>query len=971
MWHTENMLPFTVTRHVDVLVDTIKMCISNPNASVEDCLRPTARDLDDMWEWNHELPPTYDFGMHELISKRAQASPDKAAISSWDGELTYGQIEKYSTFLACSFKEAGVELHSVVPACFEKSRWTIVAVLAVMKAGATFALMDPTLPLARLQNMAVQVGAKTMLTSRKQYDLSTSILPEGKHVVVEDDTFSQLSTLEGLPELAPVPPSVLMYIIFTSGSTGTPKGVTISHRTYTSSAIIIGYGPCECTIGCTVNSSAATGRDYVCIGTGNGAALWIVDPSDHEALVPVGAVGELLVEGPIVGQGYLNDPEKTAAAFIEDPSWLVAGHNGHAGRRARLYKTGDLGKFDPDGSGGIVFAGRKDTQVKLRGQRVELGEIESQLRARLPSDTNVIAEVFVPQGAGGQPTLVAFVSFQATKDGGDGEVNAVQLTEELRALLSEADAELARVVPRYMVPTTYIPVNRIPVLISGKTDRKRLRQFGQTVDLRQPDQSSTSTSRELSDVEQRLRQAWGQVLNVDEEGIRLDDNLFALGGDSLAAMKLVSVCRTHGLGLSVTSAFANPTLSAMAGVVSTVDSQAKTETLPFSMISQDIESARLEAALACGTDAVAVEDIYPSTPTQQALFTFALKSTKAYIAQRVARIPQHIDLDAWKKAWEDVVAANPILRSRLAQLQEPGLQQVVLKESITWRHSADLAHYLDSDQQEKMELGQPLARYAIVTPPNDDDHQHYMVWTIHHVLYDGWSEPLVLDQVQHALANTTPIPPHTITHMRDFVAWLRATDASATQAFWQHELHGAVGPQFPRLPSRDYIPTPTATLTRHIPLAPPPGSPFTPATLLRAAWALVASRQTGSSDVVFGETLVGRDIALPGAGGRGRRWGARVRGRRCRGRGAAVQCVSGDAGVRAGGGRPMRRAGVCELRQGRGRGGGDEARAGAVGVRVQGVVRGPGFAAGGGDCVRAGRGVGCDLAVGKGAAVGG
>ncbi len=126
--------------------------------------------------------------------------------------------------------------------------------------------------------------------------------------------------------------------------------------------------------------------------------------------MPVGAVGELLVEGPIVGQGYLNDPEKTAAAFIEDPPWLTAGHGGYPGRRGRLYKTGDLGKYDPDGSGEIVFVGRKDTQVKLRGQRVELGEIESQLKARLPSDTNVIAEVIVPLGSGGQPTLVAFLT---------------------------------------------------------------------------------------------------------------------------------------------------------------------------------------------------------------------------------------------------------------------------------------------------------------------------------------------------------------------------------------------------------------------------------------------------------------------------------------------------------------------------------------------------------------------------------
>ncbi|OJD28775.1 nonribosomal peptide synthase [Diplodia corticola] len=987
VWHTENMLQFTVERHVDVLVETMRLCISNPDASIEDCLRPTARDLDDIWGWNHELPPTYDFCMHDMIAERAQAVPDKVAISSWDGSLTYAQIDRYSTRTACSLKEAGVQLHDVVPACFEKSRWTIVAVLAIMKAGATFALMDPTLPLARLQNMAIQVGAKTMLSSRMQHELSTSILPSGTHIVVEEDSFARLSPSDAPPTLDPVPASALMYIIFTSGSTGTPKGVTISHRTYTSSAIprakavgyaadwrvldfasyafdvsidsmllttgnggclcipsdedrlndingamramrvnyagitpsvarilepdviaslhglglggeaasardvalwgretriIIGYGPCECTIGCTVNADTATGRDYISIGTGNGAAIWIADPNDHEALVPVGAVGELLVEGPIVGQGYLNDAEKTAAAFIEDPSWLVAGHEGYAGRGGRLYKTGDLGRYDPDGSGGIVFAGRKDTQVKLRGQRVELGEIESQLRARLPSDTNVIAEVIVPQGTGGQPTLVAFVASQGYAD---GELSSTTLAGEMRELLSKADAELATVVPRYMVPNAYIPVSHIPVLISGKTDRKRLRAFGQTVDLRQLDHggaTSSSTSRELNDVEKRLQQAWGQVLSVDADGIRPDDNLFALGGDSLAAMRLVSVCRDAGLDLSVIAIFANPTLAAMAQVARVVNAQARTELAPFSMISQDVESARLEAAAACGTDAAAVEDIYPSTPTQQSLFTFAIKSTKAYVAQRVARIPGHIPLDAWKKAWEDVVAANPILRTRLAQLQDPGFQQVVLKENIAWRHATHLASYLESDRQDAMQLGQPLARYAIVTPDDDDDDDNnnnnntsrYMVWTIHHVLYDGWSEPLILNQVRNALqqpnqaaaATTTTTP----AQMRDFVNWIRHQNDTATQDFWRRQLHDAVGPQFPRLPSRDYQPTPTATVSLAMTTTSSSNSgsasasassrTFTTATLLRGAWALVAAQHAATDDVVFGETLTGRDV---------------------------------------------------------------------------------------------------------------
>ncbi|CAI7605264.1 unnamed protein product [Penicillium discolor] len=964
LWHTENMLPYTVNHHVEALADTIRVCLTNPEATIEQCLRPTACDLNDIWGWNHEIPPTYNFCMQDMVAERAREYPDKIAIDSWDGSLTYGQIDQWSTSVACSLKEMGVELHDVLPVCFEKSRWTIVAVLGVMKAGATLALMDPTLPLARLQNMAVQVGAKAMVSSRKQYELSLTIMPTGNHFVVEEDAFTNPANSPSISDLPAVPSSALMYIIFTSGSTGTPKGVKISHETYTSSAIprakavgytpesrvldfasyafdvsidsmlltlgnggclcipsdedrlndinevirtmrinyagltpsvgrildadviaslsglglggeavsardanhwgketriIIGYGPCECTIGCTVNASAATGRDYLSIGPGNGAAMWIANPNDHNELVPVGAVGELLVEGPIVGQGYLNDPEKTAAAFINDPPWLVAGHKEYAGRQGRLYKTGDLGRYDPDGLGGIVFVGRKDTQVKLRGQRVELGEIESQLKAVLPSEANVIAEVITPKDYGGQPMLVAFVAFQP-KGHGQAELALDEISSELSDVLTKANADVAKTLPRYMVPTTYIPVNLMPVLISGKTDRKQLRAFGATVDLRQLDQGAASTaSRELNELEKRLRQAWAETLKLEAEAIRPDDNFFALGGDSLAAMRLVSVCRAQDLDLSVISTFGNPTLSAMATVIQPCSSQVQEEIPAFSLISQSVESARLEAAEACGVDQEDVQDIYLCTPTQESLFTFSLKSTKAYIAQRVACIPSHISLDAWKKAWEDVVAASPILRSRLAPLQDPGLQQIVVKEGVSWRYSTDLDQYLENDRSERMNLGQSLARYGLVSTENDD--KRYMIWTVHHVLYDGWSEPIVLKQVSDALQNQSV---EIQTQMRNFVKYVRDTDETAMYDFWRRELKGAVGPQFPRLPSRDFMPTPNGLIEHQIALETSVGSPFTMATLVRGAWALVASQYTGSDDVVFGETLTGRDISLPG-----------------------------------------------------------------------------------------------------------
>lgn len=978
VWYTKkSVLQYTITRHVETLVDTIRLFFSDPEASIEDCLGPTTYDADSIWSWNHQLPPTYDFCMHDLISKQAQRFPDKVGIHSWDGDLTYGQIEQYSTFLACSLKDLGVQLHDFIPVCFEKSRWTIVAVLAVMKSGGTIVLMDPTLPVARLQNMAIQVGAKTIITSTMQHDLATSIVPQGKLVDVGADTFTSLSDYQVLPQLPTVPASALMYIIFTSGSTGTPKGVKIGHRDYTSSAIprakavgydedfrvldfasyafdvsidsmlltlgnggclcipsdedrlgdingvirkmqvnyagitpsvarildpdviislsalglggeaasprdvniwgqetriVIGYGPCECTIGCTVNSSAATGRDYISIGPGNGAAIWITNPDDHNTLVPVGAVGELLVEGPIVGQGYLNDPDKTAAAFIEDPPWLLAGHDGYAGRRGRLYKTGDLGRYDPDGSGGIVFVGRKDTQVKLRGQRVELGEIESQLQARLPSKINVIAEVIVPQGPGGQPVLVAFVAPQSAKGNPQTDLESVPLPNEMRDAVSQADADVAKVLPRYMVPTAYIPVNYMPALISGKTDRKRLRALGATVDLRQLDReraASSTVNRELTDLEQRLRQAWALTLKLDAEAIKPDDHFFALGGDSVAAMRLVSVCRERGLELTVTSTFNQPTLEGMAEGVLICDIEAWKDTPAFSMISQNVESACAEASQICGVDSTAIEDMFPCTPTQESLFTFSLKSTKAYVAQRVACIPSHISLDAWQNAWEVVVAASPILRSRLVQLQDPGLQQVVLKEGIHWRHATDLQQYLQDDQMENMQFGHSLARYAIVDHPTED--KKYMVWTIHHVVYDGWSEPIVLEQVRNALQDGIPsisdISTQPQTQMRDFVRFVRDTDEAAMQEFWRQELEGAVGPQFPRMPSRDYVPTPDGLVEHQVSLDTSAGMPFTPASLIRGAWALVASQYSGSDDVLFGETLTGRDIALPGVEG--------------------------------------------------------------------------------------------------------
>ncbi len=130
---------------------------------------------------------------------------------------------------------------------------------------------------------------------------------------------------------------------------------------------------------------------------------WVVDPENHDRLLPLGCIGELLLEGPLVGPGYLDDPERTAASFVHDPIWLLRGSPAQPGRHGRLYMTGDLVRYNEDGS--LSFIGRKDTQVKIRGQRVELGEVENCIQDCMPEATQVVARSHCATGGNSIPGI--------------------------------------------------------------------------------------------------------------------------------------------------------------------------------------------------------------------------------------------------------------------------------------------------------------------------------------------------------------------------------------------------------------------------------------------------------------------------------------------------------------------------------------------------------------------------------------
>lgn len=206
---------------------------------------------------------------------------------------------------------------------------------------------------------------------------------------------------------------------------------------WTQTEAIIGiYGPAEC-----AQALSFVRLDGNChnnhVGSPFGANMWLIKPGCPDRLAAIGAIGELLIEGPTVSQGYFADPDKTKAAYIKDPSWLLQGTIGHPGRSGILYKTGDLLRYNSDGS--FDFIGRKDGMIKLRGQRIELAEVEYHVRVCLGDASlydEIAAEIISPQRS--SPILALFIALADPAREPEGKTSAyIKLMERLEESLND------------------------------------------------------------------------------------------------------------------------------------------------------------------------------------------------------------------------------------------------------------------------------------------------------------------------------------------------------------------------------------------------------------------------------------------------------------------------------------------------------------------------------------------------------
>ena len=326
------------------------------------------------------------------------------------------------------------------------------------------------------------------------------------------------------------------------------------------------YGATECSI---FNTAAVlrSGSDPSNVGKSFSMRAWITQIDGNDRLAPIGAVGELFLEGPGISLGYLNRDELTRNAFIEYQKWM----DGVGSKKHRkIYRTGDLAKFASDGS--IIFIRRKDTQVKVRGQRFELGEVERHLQSHLPMTTEVVADVLTPLNEK-DPILAAFIRIPDKKQERQGDIilQSDDALSELRSLLHGLVENLATDLPSYMLPAIYIPISYVPLSLAGKTNRTLLRKVASQLSLPKLTSFCSVSNAQRSQyhtsatpMELKLLSLWQQVLGTASDALTPASSFFVAGGNSLSAIRLVTLARDTGIGISVLDIFQCSTLGDLA-----------------------------------------------------------------------------------------------------------------------------------------------------------------------------------------------------------------------------------------------------------------------------------------------------------------------------------------------------------------------------------------------------------------------
>ena len=802
---------------------------------------------------------------------------------------------------------------SIVPILMDESVNLIASILGILKTGAAYLILDPAGSMERNKFIINEVQAKTVVTSRKYEGLILNA------VVVEDFLQNSSSARRRLTyahdKIDPASPA---YIIYTSGSTGRPKGVSISHAAASHgishfnlrgrSRWLLFFNPifsaaqrtilatlckggCLClasrarlatslqeivermridALGVTPSILATLTPDHVaptlkqittvgepvskglleawvdkvelrvsyglseCAQLNFSRRIWKGDnpsnvgkPSDTTTavvLVPdttevaaAGEMGELCLTGPQLADGYLQRPVETAKAFVANP--LGAG---------RMYRTGDLAVQHPDGSFEIV--GRIDYQIKIHGQRLEPGEVV----AVLQQHRQTTAAALVKANIAGSEALVAAVV-------GDFRYDWARLVSELRDMARQS-------LPSYMIPSFWLKLERLPLNANGKVDVRKIRECAEITAtdemLGRPQKVDSKESLITDPVEKVIQENWARILRLEPFQIGPDDSFFALGGNSMQAIQMINELRKEGIDLGGDAIFRHESLArlrAQAAIQPVPESQDEAPA-PFSLIGNN------DVAESLKTMKGAI-DAYRVTPLQEGLIGLTLQGSTDYLYQRVFDV-RHLDLVRLKLAFLIQYSRSDILRTTFVAT-EAGLMQVVRSDmSLPWKeiNSTSLAEFKQEDLRAGVDLGKAFFRVAIMDAAT-------LVVTMHHALFDFWSSTFLYEDVSQLYKGLLPDlrPP-----FKNFVRIVQKTEPEESKSFWKEHLSEAPRTILSFAPGSEKTNV-TRTFSHDLHRI-ATSNQVTAGTMVYAAWAMVLSQHTASSDVTFATPLSGREI---------------------------------------------------------------------------------------------------------------
>ncbi|MBI5032798.1 MAG: amino acid adenylation domain-containing protein [Chloroflexi bacterium] len=528
-------------------------------------------------------------------------------------------------------------------------------------------------------------------------------------------------------------------------------GYPPSSRPFT---LVNNYGPTEDTV-VTTSGIVRPVQSEVPPSIGkpiDNTQVYILD--DHLQPVPIGVAGELYIGGIGLARGYLNRPELTADKFVNYQLPIA-----HRPSPIRLYKTGDLARYLPDGN--IEFLGRIDFQVKIRGFRVELGEIETQLRLLPTVHDAVVIDRDDPRL---RKYLVAYIVPQ---------IESTPQVDELRYILKSK-------LPSYMVPTTFVLLDALPLTPNGKVDRRAL----PAPDLTHIRSNETCVT-PRTPIEELLAGIWTQVIGVNQVGVY--DNFFELGGHSLLATQLVSRVRdAFQIELPLRALFESPTIAGLADVI---EQAQRTSSPPIKPMPR-------------------IEDQPLSFAQQRLWFLDQLEpNSPLYNISGAIRLKGLLNLAALEQSLNEIVRRHESLRTTIATVDGKP-RQVIASSLIVSLPDTDLqglsisereaaAFHMATEQARRpFDLAQgPLLRAHLMRLAEDE---HIAVFTMHHIISDGWSTGVLLREVAELYqafseGKSSPLPALSIQYA-DFAAWQRewmqGTVLEDQLAYWKQQLAG-------------------------------------------------------------------------------------------------------------------------------------------------------------------------------------